>query len=128
MFFHDSYPIKDLMNAIYNRTKELDKPLNYCIWSTTEYDSIVKSVDGGEEIYLDLPGCKKEDISLSIDVDTLCISTKRTRGREETRAFQYSLLNTEIDEITSELEDGVLCIFLPKKKTTNKKQIEVKKR
>ena len=103
-------------------------------------------VDIGEDdksfvIEVDLPGAKKEDVSVTVEDNFLTISSKITKGdkalagpniREERFEGEYNrsfivpdMVN--IDGINSKLTDGVLTLTLPKNESIKKqKTIEIR--
>ena len=91
--------------------------------------------DNGESYLLeaDLPGFKKEDISVDIEGDTLTIHAERSGETEEkdgkgayvkrercygsfSRSFDMTGIRTE--DIAAAYEDGILKLTLPKKQET----------
>lgn len=99
----------------------------------------------GEYAYhidVDLPGVKKEDISVKVDNNVLTLKGER-RSKEEVKKEDYYKMessfgsftrsftlpeNIDSENIHAENKDGVLEITLPKKEQKNKtaKQIKVK--
>jgi HSP20 family protein len=91
-------------------------------------------------VEVDLPGFKKEDITLSYTNDLLTIraqhaeepvdDTKKYVYRSRSRALfarQIRFTNINAEAIEAKVEDGVLRIALPCRiNTVNTKQIEVK--
>lgn len=90
-------------------------------------------VDTGDSFLLEaeLPGFKKEDISLDVENDCLTISAKREHSTDEnkpnfvkrerfygsfSRCFDVSGIN--VDAIEAEYTDGVLKLTMPKKVET----------
>ena len=90
----------------------------------------------------DLPGVKKEDLSIDIDGDRLSITAQRNTSSEEkddqgnlircerysgslTRSFDIS--NICADGITAAYEDGVLTLTMPKKEavTPTSRRLEI---
>lgn len=84
--------------------------------------------DKGDHFLLesDLPGVKREDISINLDGDVLTVRAERKNEREEkeylrversygsyARSFDVSAVKTE--DITAAYENGVLTLKLPKK-------------
>lgn len=82
-------------------------------------------------IKADLPGIKKEDITLSFANDYLTISAKRNEEtetnennylRRERRYGEFNrsfyIRNVRDENIDAEFNDGVLTIFLPKREIT----------
>lgn len=102
----------------------------------------VKDLDGAYELTADLPGVKKEDISLHYENNYLTISAKKEENKEEedkinnyirrerhTGSVSRSFYIDAIDEakVSAEFNDGVLKIVMPKcaaKETP--KQIEIR--
>jgi HSP20 family protein len=89
-------------------------------------------------IEVDLPGVKKEDISVKIDNNILTLKGERKSKKEDyykmessfgsfTRSFTIPN-NIDTENIHAENKDGVLEITLPKKevKQETAKQIKVK--
>lgn len=99
----------------------------------------------GEYAYhidVDLPGVKKEDISVKVDNNVLTLKGER-KSKEEVKKEDYYKMessfgsftrsftlpdNIDAENIHAENKDGVLEITLPKKEQKNKsvKQIKVK--
>jgi HSP20 family protein len=64
-------------------------------------------------IEMDVPGCAREDIDLSLTDGLLTVKWKR-RGQEYTRMFRVPR-DIETENVTATAKDGVLTIQLPKK-------------
>ncbi len=91
-------------------------------------------------IKANLPGIKKENISISINNNELILEAKQEEKKEEKtdslykcerysgsykRVFGLTKL-CDIDKIEADSKEGVLTIKIPKKKPTPVKQISVK--
>ena len=87
----------------------------------------VREKDGAYLLEADLPGVKKEDISLDVNDGVLTISAQTKQSREEKKenyvfserrsgSFSRSFTLNGIDEekISAACEDGVLKLTLPK--------------
>lgn len=89
---------------------------------------------------VDIPGIKKEDVSLSLDHNYLIIEVKREAPFKEeslirgekvygtyTRSF-YVGNQTVSEDISAEVKDGVLTIVIakPKKASEDEKRIEIR--
>jgi HSP20 family protein len=104
----------------------------------------VKEKDGMYEFDIDLPGFKKEEISVSLDNGYLTISAVKGMDKEETkedgkyiRRERYSGQCTRSfyvgdgvskDDIKAKYEEGILKLTLPKeepKEIENKKYISI---
>ncbi len=101
----------------------------------------VKETNDAYIVQADLPGFKKEDITVDLENDYLTIRAERQAAEEEkdgdrlirserhygsfTRRFYVNGINEE--EVKASLEDGVLTIELPKKErgTDEKKRIDI---
>lgn len=92
-------------------------------------------------IDVDLPGVKKEDISIDIDEGKLTISGERNIKEEVKEEDYYKVetsfgkfqrvftipKNVDVENITASTENGVLEVVIPKlEKDKNKKKIEIK--
>jgi HSP20 family protein len=88
-------------------------------------------------VEMDLPGVKKEDISIELLGNELVVSgeykqTEKTGWlRSKTRRtgrFEYRTLlpqNVEQDKITAQLADGVLTVTVPKAESMKPRRIEI---
>ncbi|MDR0248438.1 MAG: Hsp20/alpha crystallin family protein [Oscillospiraceae bacterium] len=87
----------------------------------------IAETDGEYVIEAELPGVSKEQIELSAEEDSLCISvTREENNNSEGRNFihrerrvnsmsrRVRLANTRFDGIKAKLEDGVLSVTVPK--------------
>lgn len=98
-----------------------------------EFKTDIKDIGDSYRLEADLPGFKKEDISISLDGDCLTIGAQRRTESEETdkngnfirrersygafsRSFDVSGIQQEA--IRAEYTDGVLKLTLPKKANT----------
>ena len=101
----------------------------------------IKEKDDAYELEVDLPGFKKEDISLDIDNGYLTISAQKHDEHEEHEKHHYirkeryfgsaqrSFYVGDVKEenINAKLENGTLSITIPKEKPVEtKKRIEIK--
>jgi HSP20 family protein len=99
----------------------------------------VQETEGSYLVEADLPGVKKEDISIAYENNYLSISAKREENREEKsenyirqeraagqfrRTFYID--NIDPDGIDASFQEGVLKVTLPKtRKDSQKKSIEI---
>lgn len=98
--------------------------------------------DGNYHIEMDVPGFKKEDISIEASDDYLTIKAeKNSENNEEDEdknyirrersygAYERSFYLGDLDQdkVEAEFKDGILKISVPKKEeVNNKKMIEIK--
>lgn len=116
---------------VYDPFRELNE-LENAFFGGTRCAFCSDITDNGDSytIETDLPGMKKEDISIDITGDTMTVSAERHANTEEKdkknnyvriersygsykRSFDISEVNA--DAITAKYEDGVLTLNLPKK-------------
>jgi HSP20 family protein len=88
-------------------------------------------------IEIDLPGFKKEDVTINYDKGYLTIEAKKEETKEEKKnyvkreryygEFKRSFYVGDIDDslIKAKFEDGILKINFPKKELENKKLIDI---
>jgi len=115
----------------------LDRPFSgYRAWP---------AIDVAEEeneilVRAELPGCKPEDIDISVHGDVLTISGEKKLEKEESKdhyyhressygAFRRQLsLPAEVDakKVEAQYKDGVLAITLPKAETSKAIKVKVK--
>jgi HSP20 family protein len=124
---------------------EIDRLFEAPLARTSEFLGWAPAFDVYEEkdnfvVKAELPGMKKEDISVSLQDGSLIISGERksetkSEGAEVYRAeryvgkFQRSVtLPTPVTagKVTAEYKDGILTVTLPKSEEAKPKQIEVK--
>ena len=121
--------------TFYNPFDELDDMQRRFFGETAVRDFKTDIRDEGEHYLLeaDLPGFKKEDISVNIEGDTLTIRAERTESTDEkdskgnyikrersygsfSRSFDMTGIRTE--DVSAAYENGVLKLTLPKKQET----------
>lgn len=89
------------------------------------YSGTYRDTDSGLVVSLDLPGMKKDDISVEVESGYLMVSGKRKWG-SETRAVERSYRlpeGLEAAKITAKYEDGVLEVTIPKMEEKKPKRI-----
>ena len=100
----------------------------------------IEEADKEYRIRADLPGVKKEDVSVSIEDNVLSIGAKFQREHKESdgkrvhtervagdfsRGFRLSR-DIEADKIDAEMKDGVLTLRLPKSGDAARRSVSVK--
>lgn len=118
--------------ANYNPFRELDE-MSRRFWSSTEMTAFrtdITEKDGNYILEAELPGFKKEDISIDLDKDCLTITASHSDESDEedkernyvrrerfygsySRSFNVSGIDT--DQITAAYNDGILSVSMPKK-------------
>jgi HSP20 family protein len=90
-------------------------------------------------VKLELPGVRKEDVSISLTEDTLTIKGERKSEKEETRENYYRLEGNygsflrmielprpvKSDAVKAEYRDGILKIVLPKAEESKTREIKI---
>ena len=123
-------PYERKINNLWNPFHELDEiEKNFFGTKQASFKTDIK--DEGDHYLLeaDLPGFKKEDISIDVDDGYLTITATRKSEYEDkdkkgsyvrversygTYARSFSLDGIDSDKISAELNDGVLALTLPK--------------
>jgi len=96
--------------------------------------------DGKYHLTADLPGVKKDDISVNVENNVLTVSGKRESEKEEKEANYYFKestygsfsrsvrLPTDVDEgsVDATFKDGVLKVEMKPKESTKARKIEIK--
>ncbi|MEO7580243.1 MAG: Hsp20/alpha crystallin family protein [Massilia sp.] len=100
----------------------------------------VRENDQAYQVEAEMPGVKKEDIKVAIDRQRVTIEAERQHEdqqregdkliyaeRSASRFVRSFMLPTEVDDATAQarMEDGVLCLTLPKKQDTEAKRIAI---
>jgi len=116
-------------------TDSLNESLLDHIFSDTftpsEYISKRHKIDAdekGSRIEIPLPGVCKEDVSISVkDSDKLVIevATETKWSGGQTRKFKL-LSGSDAENITAQMENGLLILNVPKKKSFQDKIIKIK--
>lgn len=93
----------------------------------------IESNDSEYDIFITLPGLKKDDLKISVEDDTLNVSYESEIKEEDTkhRKINYSSFSrsfylpptVDIERIKSSLEDGILSIKVPKMKASETKRL-----
>lgn len=80
---------------------------------------------------VELPGVKREDVSLEFEGDALNLSATRSgkqEGGESTYTFQRTISmpdGVDLDRIKAEFRDGLLTVTLPKGEANKPRRIQV---
>ncbi len=129
---HDN--IDDLFDSFF---KGLDRPFSgYKGWPAID----VADKDDAVVVRAEVPGCKAEDIEISVYGNTVTISGEKKESKEEKdKGYYYSessygsfrreiVLPMDVDEskIDAVCKDGVLSITLPKAEKAKTVKVKVK--
>ena len=111
-------------------------------FGTTSFKVDVKDTGDAYELTADLPGMKKEDITLHYENNYLTISAGKDESREEkdekgnyirrersvgTMSRSFYIDNIDEAKVTAEFKDGVLRVDMPKAaEVQHTKRIEIK--
>lgn len=117
--------------SAYNPFREMEE-MTRSFWndaSVSDFRTDITEKDGVYTLSAELPGFKKEDISIDLDRHSLTITAERKEESEEgdetnyirrerfygsyTRCFNVRGIDT--DAITAEYTDGVLKLTMPRK-------------
>lgn len=81
--------------------------------------------NGNPSVKIDLPGYKKDEVTLELDTDTLTVTAKNeSRGEKVYQVYVSEYIDT--DKITSTLENGVLTISAEIYDECKPRKIEIK--
>lgn len=122
--------------------KNIAKKEDKAIEKTRELRTAIPSVDIYENdneilLHADMPGVKKDDVSVNIDNGTLSLSGVRRFDNkgvstweefsevEYVRSFSVPQ-SIKVEQVEAELKDGVLKLHLPKSEAAKPKMIEIK--
>ena len=92
--------------------------------------------EAGVELVMDLPGVNQKNVNLTVEQDTLTVTGQRnidvegtevyceTHRGEYRRAFRLGE-DVDTDNITADMQDGVLTVHLPKLAKAQPRRIEI---
>ncbi len=87
------------------------------------------AADGAYHARLELPGVKKEDVSVSLENAVLTVKAEyKNEANDETTSLSRSLAvpeDTNAEAISAKLENGVLDVTLPKAEVKKPTAIEI---
>lgn len=128
----------DMLNSMLDRMEEERET------TSTDFTPSVNTREGefAYHLEIDLPGVKKEDISVNIDENVLSIAGER-RAKEEVEEKHYYKVeslygkfersftlpeNVDLEDIHAQSQDGVLEVVIPKLKVSKAepKKIDIK--
>lgn len=92
------------------------------------------------KVYVDLPGMKKEDISINVEDNVLTVKGERKFEEENKKKNYYRIErsygtfrrsfalpnNVDTGKIAANMKDGILTVEIPKKEEAKPKEIEIK--
>jgi len=103
---------------------------DYCQGLINQFNNSLKTYrnlteNGSPSVQIDLPGYKKDEVTLELDTDTLTVTAKNeSRGEKVYQVYVSEYIDT--DKITSTLENGVLTIKAEVYDECKPRKIEVK--
>ena len=118
--------------SAYNPFRELEE-MSRSFWNDTELTAFrtdIKKQDGNYILEAELPGFKKEDISIDIDKDCLTISAEHKSEENEddkdkgfirreryygSYSRSFNIKGIDADAISASYNDGVLTLTIPEK-------------
>lgn len=116
--------------SAYNPFRELEE-MSRSFWENDQVSAFrtdISEKDGNYILSAELPGFKKEDISIDLEKDCLTISAERkSEDSEENESFvrrerfygaysrSFNVKGIDTDAITAGYADGVLTLTMPKK-------------
>ncbi|MGM9574481.1 MAG: Hsp20/alpha crystallin family protein [Oscillospiraceae bacterium] len=118
--------------SAYNPFRELEE-MSRSFWNDTELTAFrtdIKKQDGNYILEAELPGFKKEDISIDIDKDCLTISAEHKSEENEddkdkgfirreryygSYSRSFNIKGIDADAISASYNDGVLTLTMPEK-------------
>lgn len=136
-------PFKELIDVRDDFDRLVDRIFSrdFDLWEGGRTPSIDVYEEGDNIVVkAEIPGVKKEDISVSLTGDTLTITGKKSEEKEVKRenyyrkeirsgAFSRSLtlpVQVDKDKVKAKYKDGVLELVLPKAPEEKEKEVKIK--
>lgn len=107
-------------------------------WAEAEDDRVVQDADGWK-ISVDVPGCRREDVQVSVEKGLLTVRASqqavlpegaklvhRERSTTDTTRVWRVPADVDVDAIGADLADGVLTLSLPRSAAHQPRRIEVR--
>ena len=82
----------------------------------------VKDNTDNYTISVELPGYKRSEVKLEVVGNTLQLTAENTKGKY---VKSWSLSDSDLEKVTSKLEDGVLNVTIPKLPSATPKVIDI---
>ncbi|MDP3266769.1 MAG: Hsp20/alpha crystallin family protein [Sulfuricurvum sp.] len=132
--FKEFRSLEERMNEAFSSDLSKDVLSNFTPTVNTREGEFAFHID------VDLPGVKKEDISVKIDNNVLTLKGERKSKKEDKKENYYKVEssfgsftrsftlpnNIDAENIHAESKEGVLEITLPKKEVKNEKSKQIK--
>lgn len=132
--FKELRSLEERMNEAFSSDLSKDVLSNFTPTVNTREGEFAFHID------VDLPGVKKEDISVKIDNNVLTLKGERKSKKEDKKENYYKVEssfgsftrsftlpnNIDAENIHAESKEGVLEITLPKKEVKNEKSKQIK--
>ena len=115
--------------AVYDPFRAFDEMERSMFGNFNAFRTDIKDTGSAYEIEAELPGFKKEDVEVTVDNGILTVTAAHKENKEEKNekngyirrerrygSFKrsFDLDGVDADKITGTLENGVLCLTLPK--------------
>jgi HSP20 family protein len=126
---------------IFDQFDRLEKEF-FGLTKMNSYHTDIRDEGGKFVMETELPGFKKEDISMDVDGDILTIIAKHSEKSEKKEAGKYlrkertfssyqrsfDISTIDTDKIDAKYENGILCVEMPKKEPVKPetKRLEIK--
>ena len=116
-------------NRIFNRINDLEQALG--VGSNVLAASRTHQDQDNYYLQVDLPGVRREDVTLKIEADELTVTAVRNlpeNGEMRSYTFNRSFVvpaDVDSEKISAEQKDGVLSVTLPKKEESKPRTISI---
>lgn len=107
-----------------NIFNNLDYKFDDLFYNNFNYD--VENLEDKYVVYLDVPGVIKDNVTIKLVNGLLSVIAERKGNRATTFRSTFKLPNNASNEVSAELQDGVLILTVLKSETSKAKLIQVK--
>jgi len=103
MYTYNTKEVSDLIESFFGNVS--------CTGCQDIVSTVIKNDETGAIVEVELPGYKKEDVSITVDENVLLVNVDGKRGKKTVKRVLGKC--ADISSISASFEDGILTITVP---------------